>query len=930
MIQQLIYFVLFFNVQSQTNIPIGWFVDEKSSNNVAANTFIQALTAATNLTGTLAWPKSQYTFQSLHENVHTDNIYASVHQICNRLESGAIGTISSINNPKTRLLEIFMRRLHISMVSLNYFNYNKQEFPPSNKFYHLTMKIDLLPALAACIRRYKVTRLFYIFEGDEAFERYQAMMVAQAREKSYDILDIQGRHLIDSTNSNHTRNLLQSVEINDRGSKEERYIVLDLYDINSYVKLLMQIRHHGMTTPHYHYIIMSLEADRIDMRTFRYGGVNVTYFLPKSVYKMNSSSDPLVYDRLALPSFEKKALADTLYLYMQAIMSLDERTRAKIIDSDSTDDNFDHLKIDCRSKGRQQSHEPFGDKLFQMMKSITFEGYSGNVAFNEYGERLNYTLNVYQVTMNRLPRHIGNFTHDEFAFDDLRVFEGRQAHDFDKGKERIISTIIDEPFAMLNTSALGNMTASQAAGQYFTFDQLHGYCIDLARLICEQKLEIPCKFRIVKDNSFGNKPTNDQPWTGMIGELVRHEVDLAIGPLTITSQRESVVDFSKPWMNLGISILISKPEKIAPGIFSFMAPLSKEIWMCVTFAYIGVSVILFLVSRFSPYEWSMEDEETFQLSNKFSILNTLFFALAAFMQQGVDFIPRSISGRLVAGVWWYFSMILVSSYTANLAAFLTVERMVTPIESAEDLARQTKIRYGIVRGGSTQSFFEKSDVKVFQRMWTYMQQSDDVFVSYNEEGISKVRKSRGRYAFLLESTKNEYINERAPCDTMKIGINLDSKGYGIATPVGSELREAINIAILEMSEDGSLNKLKRKWWFDRSECHSISTKDSKQSNALNLVNVAGIFYILIVGLTLAILIAVLEFLIKANNEAKQTKINVFDVMKRNMRLSIAGIDINETPITPFHYKCPVPDQYQSSEQLFEENGHIAAGNHSQV
>lgn len=50
-------------------------------------------------------------------------------------------------------------------------------------------------------------------------------------------------------------------------------------------------------------------------------------------------------------------------------------------------------------------------------------------------------------------------------------------------------------------------------------------------------------------------------------------------------------------------------------------------------------------------------------------------------------------------------MILVSSYTANLAAFLTVERMVTPIESVEDLAKQTEIRYGVVRGGSTQAFF---------------------------------------------------------------------------------------------------------------------------------------------------------------------------------------------------------------------------------
>jgi ABC-type amino acid transport substrate-binding protein len=51
----------------------------------------------------------------------------------------------------------------------------------------------------------------------------------------------------------------------------------------------------------------------------------------------------------------------------------------------------------------------------------------------------------------------------------------------------------------------------------------------------------------------------------MIGELTRHEVDLAIAPLTITSQRESVVDFSKPWMNLGISILISRPAKTTPG-----------------------------------------------------------------------------------------------------------------------------------------------------------------------------------------------------------------------------------------------------------------------------------------------------------------------------------------------------------------------------
>lgn len=60
---------------------------------------------------------------------------------------------------------------------------------------------------------------------------------------------------------------------------------------------------------------------------------------------------------------------------------------------------------------------------------------------------------------------------------------------------------------------------------------------------------------------------------------------------------------------------------------------------------------------------------------------------------------------MVAGMWWFFTLIMISSYTANLAAFLTVERMDSPIESADDLAKQTKIKYGALRGGSTAAFF---------------------------------------------------------------------------------------------------------------------------------------------------------------------------------------------------------------------------------
>lgn len=86
-------------------------------------------------------------------------------------------------------------------------------------------------------------------------------------------------------------------------------------------------------------------------------------------------------------------------------------------------------------------------------------------------------------------------------------------------------------------------------------------------------------------------------------------------------------------------------------------------------------------------------------------------------------------------------------------------------------------------------FCQRSKIAVFEKMWTYMKSAEpSVFVRTTEEGMIRVRKSKGKYAYLLESTMNEYIEQRKPCDTMKVGGNLDSKGYGIATPKGSALR----------------------------------------------------------------------------------------------------------------------------------------------
>jgi len=83
---------------------------------------------------------------------------------------------------------------------------------------------------------------------------------------------------------------------------------------------------------------------------------------------------------------------------------------------------------------------------------------------------------------------------------------------------------------------------------------------------------------------------------------------------------------------------------------------------------------------------------------------------------------------------------------------------------------------------------QKSSVLTYQRMYSYMISNPSVLTDDVQAGVERVQKSKGKYAFLLESPTNEYHNNKEPCDTMKVGPNLNSKGFGIATAKGSPLR----------------------------------------------------------------------------------------------------------------------------------------------
>lgn len=163
---------------------------------------------------------------------------------------------------------------------------------------------------------------------------------------------------------------------------------------------------------------------------------------------------------------------------------------------------------------------------------------------------------------------------------------------------KYILTKQEEPYIMLR-NPVGNETLSGN-------QKYKGFCIDLL-----DKIAALCNFtykiKLVDDGYHGTYINGR--WNGIIGELIdkvstisfckfknlilikkhakKKKADLAVAALTITSQREQVIDFSEPFLNLGISIMYKRPFKKKSEIFSFFNNFSIEIWVLTVFAYFG-------------------------------------------------------------------------------------------------------------------------------------------------------------------------------------------------------------------------------------------------------------------------------------------------------------------------------------------------------
>uniref|UniRef100_A0A8D8RHD6 Glutamate receptor 1 n=1 Tax=Cacopsylla melanoneura TaxID=428564 RepID=A0A8D8RHD6_9HEMI len=678
-----------------------------------------------------------------------------------------------------------------------------------------------------------------IYETNEGLVRLQELLKAHGPTE----YPIRVRQLGEG---NDFRPLLKQIK-----NSAESHIVLDCSTERIY-EVLKQAQQIGMMSDYHSYLITSLDLHTVDLEEFKYGGTNITAF------RLVDPESPEVQKVLrelgnaTKIKTETALMYDAVYLFAKALHDLDSSQR------------IDIKPLSCDAVDTW----PHGYSLINYMKIVEMQGLTGTIKFDNQGFRSNFLLEVIELSKEGLQK-IGTWNSTE-GINFTRTYGEAYTQIVESlmNKTFVVCTLLSSPYIMRKDSSeklVGN-------------DQFEGYSVDLINEI-SKILGFNYTLKLVPDGRYGslNRQTNE--WDGMVRELLDQKADLVLADLTITYDREQAVDFTMPFMNLGISILYRKPIKQPPNLFSFLSPLSLDVWIYMATAYIGVSLLLFILARFSPYEWDNPhpcNHQSDVLENQFSLLNSLWFTIGSLMQQGSDIAPKAVSTRMVAGMWWFFTLIMISSYTANLAAFLTVERMDSPIESAEDLAKQTKIKYGALKGGSTVAFFRDSNISTYQRMWSFMEATrPSVFTDSNSEGVERVIKGKGNYAFLMESTSIEYVVERN-CDLTQVGGLLDSKGYGIAMPPNSPYRTALSGAVLKLQEEGRLHILKTRWWKEKrggGSCRDDTSKSSSAANELGLANVGGVFVVLMGGMGFACVIAVCEFIWKSRKVAVEERVN---------------------------------------------------------
>ncbi|XP_067280973.1 glutamate receptor ionotropic, NMDA 2D [Pseudorasbora parva] len=384
-----------------------------------------------------------------------------------------------------------------------------------------------------------------------------------------------------------------------------------------------------------------------------------------------------------------------------------------------------------------------------------------------------------------------------------------------------------------------------------------GFCIDVLKRLAKI-VGFTYDLYLVTNGRHGKNI--DGEWNGMVGEVVSKRADMAIGSLTINEERSEVVEFSVPFVETGISVMVSRSNgTVSPS--AFLEPYSPAVWVMMFVMCLSVvAVTVFIFEFFSPVGYNRSLQSGKKLGgSKFTIGKSIWLLWALVFNNSVPVEnPRGTTSKIMVLVWAFFAVIFLASYTANLAAFMIQEEYIDTVSGLSDKKFQhpteqyPPLRFGTVPNGSTEENIRSN----YPNMHQYMVRNNQRGV---EEAIDNLKTGK-LDAFIYDAAVLNYMARKDEgCKVMTIGSGkvFATTGYGIALHKNSRWKRPLDLALLQLVGDDEIDMLERLWL--SGICHN--DKIEVMSSKLDIDNMAGVFYMLLVAMGLSLLVFAWEHLV---------------------------------------------------------------------
>jgi len=285
--------------------------------------------------------------------------------------------------------------------------------------------------------------------------------------------------------------------------------------------------------------------------------------------------------------------------------------------------------------------------------------------------------------------------------------------------------------------------------------------------------------------------------TGVADKLKRLKegrIDIAIGGITITKEREEIFDFTHAQFRTGLDILILRSEN--HSAISFISHLFTKNKLMVLAGVLLLVVIaghiIWLVERSSKRTTTSFHQKYFP-----GVFEGMYWALVTASTVGYgDKVPKRWVGRILTGFLIILFLPIFGYFIAQLSSDLTLRNLKHHITGPEDLVGR---QVAVVRGTTSQEYMEK------QRSYIYaFDNVKNAYAALLAETVAAVVYDAPNLLY--------YANGEGKGKVMVVGKIFAPQDYAMALPQGSRWREKINRAILALMESGETRHIRSKWF----------------------------------------------------------------------------------------------------------------------